>query len=66
MKDSQASRTAQSMAMFRTLESGRPPKERLFTDEFAAMFLSPSMRLAARLRSHTYIAGCWMAPAPSR
>ncbi|MGB3552117.1 MAG: SAM-dependent methyltransferase [Candidatus Binatus sp.] len=49
MKENQASRTAQSMAMFRALESARPPKERLFADEFAAMFLSPSMRLAARI-----------------
>ena len=49
MKESQASRTAQSMAMFRALESARPSNERLFADEFAAMFLSPSMRLAARI-----------------
>ena len=49
MKKNQASRTAQSMAMFRALESARSPKERLFADEFAAMFLSRSMRLAARI-----------------
>jgi methyltransferase (TIGR00027 family) len=49
MKENQASRTAQSMAIFRALESARPPKERLFADKFAAMFLSPSMRLAARI-----------------
>ena len=49
MKENQASRTAQSMALFRALESGRPPRERLFADEFAAMFLSPPMRLAARV-----------------
>jgi methyltransferase (TIGR00027 family) len=49
MKENQASRTARSMAMFRALESARPAKERLFADEFAAMFLSPPMRLAARI-----------------
>ncbi len=49
MKENQASRTAQSMALFRALETTRPPKERLFTDEFAAMFLSPPMRIAARI-----------------
>lgn len=33
------------MAIFRALESTRPPDERLFTDDFAAMFLAPWMRL---------------------
>ena len=49
MKDHQASHTAQSMAIFRALESTRPSNERLFTDQFAEIFLSPSMRLAARI-----------------
>jgi methyltransferase (TIGR00027 family) len=46
--DSQASRTAESMAMFRALESARPEGTRLFTDPFAVHFLRPSMRLAVR------------------
>ena len=45
---SQGSRTAQSMAMFRALESARPEKDRRFADPFAALFLNRSMRLAVR------------------
>jgi methyltransferase (TIGR00027 family) len=48
MDDGQASRTAESMAMFRALESARPQGTRLFTDSFAVYFLRPSMRLAVR------------------
>lgn len=48
MPNSQASRTAQSMAMFRALESVRPEKARLFRDPFALLFLSRTMRLAVR------------------
>ena len=39
-----ASRTAEYMALFRALESGRPPARRLFEDRFAAGFLSAPMR----------------------
>jgi methyltransferase (TIGR00027 family) len=46
MQTSQASRTAQLMAMFRALESARPPEVRLFADPFAARFLKSRMRLA--------------------
>jgi methyltransferase (TIGR00027 family) len=35
------------MALFRALESARPPASRLFTDPFAREFLRPSLRLVA-------------------
>ena len=44
MKSEQASRTAEYMALFRALESGRPAATRLFTDRFARGFLPPSLR----------------------
>jgi methyltransferase (TIGR00027 family) len=43
------SRTAESMAMFRALESARNPDERHFADPFAVQFLRPSMRFAIRV-----------------
>jgi methyltransferase (TIGR00027 family) len=44
------------MALFRALESIRPPEQRLFTDQFAAGFLSPPMRLAVGIaRRSTYV-----------
>ncbi|HVU86911.1 MAG TPA: SAM-dependent methyltransferase [Pirellulales bacterium] len=52
MKSNQASRTAEYMALFRALESGRAPQDRLFDDPFACEFLSPNLRRvvsAARL-----------------
>lgn len=49
MQKSQASRTAESMAMFRALESARSEQARLFSDPFAVRFLSRSMRLAVRV-----------------
>ncbi len=43
------SRTAQSVAMSRAIESSRSPHERLFEDPFAAgLLLSPAARFAAR------------------
>jgi len=45
----QASRTAESMALFRALESARAEGSRLFADPFAAYFLSLSMRCAVGL-----------------
>jgi len=45
MKSEQASRTAEYMALFRALESGRPVETRLFTDQLARGFLPPSLRL---------------------
>jgi methyltransferase (TIGR00027 family) len=49
MKTSQASRTAQLMAMFRALESARPAGARLFADPFAICFLKRPIRLAIRV-----------------
>jgi methyltransferase (TIGR00027 family) len=46
---SQASRTAHSMAIFRALESAAPADCRLFTDQFAPLFLDRSTRVAAWL-----------------
>ena len=44
MKPGEPSRTAEHMALFRALESSRP-KERLFDDPFAELFLRPPYRL---------------------
>jgi methyltransferase (TIGR00027 family) len=40
-----ASRTAEYMALFRALESLRPPEERRIDDPFASRFLRPALRL---------------------
>src|SRR5262245_6959644 len=48
MKYSQASRTAESMAMFRALESALPAGSRLFSDPLAVQFLRRSMRFGVR------------------
>ena len=47
----QSSRTAEHMAFFRALESLRPPHQRLFSDPYAACFLSPGFRRAVSLAS---------------
>jgi methyltransferase (TIGR00027 family) len=44
----QVSCTAESMALFRALESAAPSGRRLFSDPLAAFFLQPSRHLAAR------------------
>ncbi len=44
-----SSSTAEFMALFRALESTRPPETRLFDDPYAARFLRPSLRAVARL-----------------
>ena len=49
MKERQASRTAEYMALFRAVESARPQSQRLFDDPFAIGFLPASFRLLARL-----------------
>lgn len=49
MKKGQASRTAEFMAFFRAMETNRAPRHRLFQDDFARLFLSPSLRSAANL-----------------
>jgi methyltransferase (TIGR00027 family) len=56
MKDRQASRTAGYMAYFRAIESGRPPKQRLFTDPYAVHFLSSTLRRAVQLSKIPLIA----------
>lgn len=47
MRRYQASQTAEYMALFRALESARPPARRLFYDPFARTFLRSSLRLVA-------------------
>jgi len=49
VKESQASRTAEYMALFRAIESARPEAKRLFDDPFAIDFLHGSLRLLAHL-----------------
>jgi len=49
MKQNQASRTAEYMALFRAIESSRPSGIRLFEDQFAQEFLRPSLRTVATL-----------------
>lgn len=44
-----ASRTAEFMALFRALETRRPPAVRLFDDPFAYGFLGPGLRAAVHL-----------------
>jgi methyltransferase (TIGR00027 family) len=44
MRDNEASRTAEYMALFRALESVQPDRRRLFVDNFAREFLSPGLR----------------------
>jgi methyltransferase (TIGR00027 family) len=47
MAGGQSSRTAEYMALFRALESAKPPARRLFSDPLAQAFLSPRLRLVA-------------------
>jgi len=47
-----ASSTAEYMALFRALESTRPPEVRLFDDPYAVRFLRPSLRAVIRI-SHS-------------
>jgi methyltransferase (TIGR00027 family) len=49
MREGQASRTAQYMALFRALESSRPERERLFDDPLARTFLSWPLSAVAGL-----------------
>lgn len=55
MKENQASRTAEYMALFRAVESARPESQRLFDDPFAIGFLDPSFRLLAQLASIRFV-----------
>src|SRR5215469_11929186 len=56
MQPNAASRTAEYMALYRALESARPPSRRLFIDPFAIHFLRPSLRRAALLARVPYLA----------
>ena len=49
MKEGQASRTAEYMALFRAIESLLPADGRLFEDPFARRFLSPPLAAVATL-----------------
>jgi methyltransferase (TIGR00027 family) len=49
MKVPEASRTAEHMAFFRALESGRPVRQRLFEDSYAIHFLCPALRRAVQI-----------------
>ena len=49
MKENEASRTAEFMALFRALETQLSPEKRLFNDPFAKNFLSPSYLWVLRL-----------------
>jgi len=49
MQRGRASRTAEFMALFRALESGRPEHSRLFADPFARGFLRPLFQLVVTL-----------------
>jgi methyltransferase (TIGR00027 family) len=49
VKENQASRTAEYMALFRAVESARPQAEKLFDDPFAIGFLHAPLRFLAQL-----------------
>jgi methyltransferase (TIGR00027 family) len=49
LKQGQASRTAEYMALFRALEETRPASRRLFSDPQARDFLSPALKIAVHL-----------------
>ena len=49
MKEGEASRTAEYMALFRALETAEAPARRLFEDRFATAFLPARLRLVASL-----------------
>jgi methyltransferase (TIGR00027 family) len=48
MKANTASRTAQYMALFRAIETGRPSHKRLFSDPYAAIFLDKKLNRVAK------------------
>jgi methyltransferase (TIGR00027 family) len=49
VKEGQASRTAEYVALFRAIESALPARRRLFEDPFARSFLRPSLRAVVAL-----------------
>jgi len=56
-----ARRTTILTAFFRAIESSRPKKERLFTDPYAKIFLTPMLRLWASLAAYPFFK--WAIPA---
>lgn len=73
MQQGRASRTAEFMALFRALESARPPDRRLFQDPYAQDFLRPSLRAIVALSRVPFlreliprlIDWCWPGARPS-
>jgi methyltransferase (TIGR00027 family) len=57
VKQNQASRTAEYMALFRAIESFRPSNQRLFEDRFALAFLRPSLLIAAHVSRAPLLGG---------
>lgn len=57
MKTTTASRTAQYMALFRALETNRPPGKRLFTDPYAISFLTAGFKFITQLSVVPFIRG---------
>ena len=57
MKPDQASKTAEYMALFRALESAKPPRRRLFLDPYARRFLHPSLLSVAQLARFPLLRG---------
>jgi len=59
MKENQASKTAQYMALFRAIESHRSQNSRLFKDPFADLFLDPTLKFVAKA-SHWPLFGTFL------
>ena len=59
MKSDQASTTAEYMALFRALESGRGESGRLFVDPLAREFLHPALRRVANV-ARLPVLGAWI------
>ena len=57
MKEGQASRTAEYMALFRALESTLPANRRIVEDVFATAFLSPRLRFIVGLSKLPLLGG---------
>jgi len=57
MRQGEASRTAEFMALFRAIESSGPTGSRLFDDPLARLFLQPSLQLVLRLSRLPLVGG---------
>jgi len=55
MKANSASRTAQYMALFRALETGRSQSKRLFEDPYAINFLDKGLKLVTKIASIPFV-----------